>query len=213
MNDLIHNTLKSAHKLRWIKIRILANLDKDCIIKQLITNLHNFYPIFNYYYSFAFNDDKDFEVVVTITSINQMNDNNNLFPDAEDNIITISADNDTRLLTTSDITVDNNRNIVSYSSGDNNDDDDREKKATIVVTSPTIAELNDYDDTLPIQFEFQDFDTLPGPHPPTESWSTIKSNIKRRIAQSSNTRPTNTTPSSQNHYNCFETLRDDTVDQ
>ena len=29
MKDIIHNTLKSVHKIRWRKVRMLANLDKD----------------------------------------------------------------------------------------------------------------------------------------------------------------------------------------
>ena len=52
---------------------MLANLDKDCTTKQLITSLRNFYPILNEYYVFEFNDDDDFEVMVTITSIIQNN--------------------------------------------------------------------------------------------------------------------------------------------
>ena len=39
MKDIIHNTLKSVHKIRWRKVRMLANLDKDCTTKQLITGL------------------------------------------------------------------------------------------------------------------------------------------------------------------------------
>ena len=52
---------------------MLANLDKDCTTKQLITSLRNFYPILNEYYLFEFNDNDDFEVIVTITSIIQNN--------------------------------------------------------------------------------------------------------------------------------------------
>ena len=73
MNDLIHNTLKFVNKIRWRKIRMLANLDKDYTTKQLITSLRNFYPILNEYYLFEFNDDDDFEVMVTITGIIQNN--------------------------------------------------------------------------------------------------------------------------------------------
>ena len=69
MKDIIHNTLKSVHKIRWRKVRMLANLDKDCTTKQLITSLQNLYPILNEYYTFAFNDDDDFEVMVTILQI------------------------------------------------------------------------------------------------------------------------------------------------
>ena len=47
---------------------MLANLDKDCTTKQLITSLRNLYPILDEYYSFAFNDDDDFEVMLTITN-------------------------------------------------------------------------------------------------------------------------------------------------
>ena len=60
MKDIIHNTLKSVHKIRWRKVRMLANLDKDYTTKQLITSLRNLYPILNDYYSFALNDDDDF---------------------------------------------------------------------------------------------------------------------------------------------------------
>ena len=73
MNDIIHNTLNSIHRIRWSKIRMLANLNKDCTTKQLITSLRNFYPILNEYYSFVYNDDDDFEVMVTITSITETN--------------------------------------------------------------------------------------------------------------------------------------------
>ena len=56
MKDIIHNTLKSLHKIRWRKVRMLANLDKDCTTKQLITSLRNLYPILDEYYSFALID-------------------------------------------------------------------------------------------------------------------------------------------------------------
>ena len=39
MKYIIHNTLKSVHKIRRRKVRMLANLDKDCTTKQLITSL------------------------------------------------------------------------------------------------------------------------------------------------------------------------------
>ena len=68
MKDIIHNILKSFHKIRRRKVRMLANLDKDCTMKQLITSFRNLYPILDEYYSFAFNDDDDFEVMLTITN-------------------------------------------------------------------------------------------------------------------------------------------------
>ena len=215
INDLVHNTLKSVHKLRWRKIRMLANLDKDCIVKQLITSLRNFYPTFNQYYSFVVNDDTHFEVMITITSINQINSNNNISPDAENTIVTIPVKIETRLLTALDTTIDNNvtstRNVVSDSGKNNNDEDNSKKKMTIVVTFPTIIEVDDYDDALPIPSEFQDFDTFPDPHPPTESWSTVQSTINGRLARSSHKRPTNKRSSSLHHHNSFDALCDDNL--
>ena len=72
---------------------MLANLDKDCTTKQLITNLRNLYPILDEYYSFAFNGDDDFEVMLTITSIVQKTTNN--MTSLPSNNTTILDDDDT----------------------------------------------------------------------------------------------------------------------
>ena len=73
---------------------MLANLNKDCTTKQLITSLRNFYPILNEYYPFVYNDDDDFEVMVTITSITQNLVSNKPPPSSSNSDTTIINDKD-----------------------------------------------------------------------------------------------------------------------
>ena len=76
---------------------MLANLDKDCTTKQLITSLQNLYPILNEYYTFAFNDDDDFEVMVTITSIVQKT-TDNISSLSRNTTTTLGDNDDTKIL-------------------------------------------------------------------------------------------------------------------
>ena len=178
---------------------MLANLDKDCTTKQLITSLRNFYPILNEYYLFEFNDDEDFEVMVTITSIIQ---NNNAATKTSSPVTTKTSspvsnktiiDNDKRttLLTVTTIvdkTSVKHNNDVSVNTDlpstpdivqefehfDANSDNDTTPTVDRVIESPILTIINDDDDdNSPTEPEFQDFDALPVQKATKASWFTV----------------------------------------
>ena len=165
MKDIIHSTLKSLHKIRWRKVRILANMDKDCTTKQLITSLQIFYPIMNEYYTFAFNDDNDFEVMVTITSIVQKTTNN--ITSLPSNTTTTLGDNDNIQLLNDTNIVDKNvassllsirnkktsNNDNQSTNNNNNNNKESHVKAGSVINSVYVNE------TLPFMLEARDFES------------------------------------------------------
>ena len=177
---------------------MLANLDKDCTTKQLITSLRNFYPILNEYYLFEFNDDEDFEVMVTITSIIQ---NNNATTKTSSPATTKTSspasnktiiDNDKRttpltVTTIVDKTSVKHNNDVSVNTDlpstpdivqefehfDANSDNDTTPTVDRVIESPILTIINDDDDdNSPTEPEFQDFDALPVQKSTKASWFT-----------------------------------------
>ena len=191
MNDLIHNTLKFVNKIRWRKIRMLANLDKDCTTKQLITSLRNFYPILNEYCLFEFNDDEDFEVMVTITSIIQNNNATTKTSSPASNKTIIDNDKRTTPLTVTTIvdkTSVKHNNDVSVNTDlpstpdivqefehfNANSDNDTTPTVDRVIESLILTIIDDDDDdNYPTEPEFQDFDALPVQKATKASWFTV----------------------------------------
>ena len=191
MNDLIHNTLKFVNKIRWRKIRMLANLDKDCTTKQLITSLRNFYPILNEYYVFEFNDDDDFEVMVTITSIIQNNNATTKTSSPATNKTIVDNDKRTAPLIVTNIVdkalVKNNNDVSTntdlpptpdivqeFEHFDANSDNETTPTVNPVIESPILTIIDDDDDdNSNNEPEFQDFDALPVQKATKTSWYTV----------------------------------------
>ena len=144
---------------------MLANLDKDCITKQLITSLRNLYPILDEYYSFAFNNDDNFEVMLTVTSIVQKT-TNNLTPLTSDNKTIIYDDETTKSLDDTSIVDKTVATIFTSTRNDqttNNDnlstDGNSNKTKESSVKAGSITNNVSANKILPFTLEARDFES------------------------------------------------------
>ena len=208
---------------------MLVNLDKDCTTKQLITSLRNFYPISNEYYLFEFNDDDDFEVMVTITSIIQNNHTTSKTSCPVTNKTILNNDEKTAssiLPTFVDKTFVDKNNDVSvtkdltptpdivkdFENFDALSDNDTTPPINPVNNSPILTIIDDDDDdddnSLP-QPVFQDFDSLPVQQLTKAFWSTVPS--RGRMLKTSIT--THSPSGSSLKTNIYDTLREDETNE
>ena len=207
---------------------MLVNLDKDCTTKQLITSLRNFYPISNEYYLFEFNDDDDFEVMVTITSIIQNNHTTSKTSSPVTNKTIINNDEKTApliLTTFVDKTfVDKNNDVFvtrdlppapdivqDFEKFDTHSDNDTTPPINPVNDSPilTIIDDDDNDDNSLSPPEFQDFDFLPVQQLTKASWSTAPT--RGRMSKTSAT--THSPSGSSFKTNIYDTFREDETNE